>query len=170
MPTPPGHARIKAELLESAALPELRAAMGAGVAESDASPELARLVREEADTAAQLARAKGLFSEFGGADDLARARSLQAELTRVREAIEAARNAGSAPLSEAARALYRVLEAWRADPLEWGELHAGAEALATWERLWPTLDIEERRALARRHLSVTVNRPDAPERVTIAAL
>lgn len=175
--TPPGHARMKAELLEEAVVPELFKAMSSASSqvETKATPEMGRLVRERASVLEQLTRAKDLYSEFGGSDDLARARRLQIEADDLQSRIEAAVPADE-PLSAAAREFARLTREWEESlvvderPVV-GKLLSAHDEMERWEAEFEQLDVDDKRALVRRYLSVTVrSAKEAGPRTVIEAL
>ena len=167
-----GHVYLRhAEKLEELALPVLREAMGKGEpAPAMTAPGLARLREQQSELAGKIERASDLYTESGEAGDRARVTKLRGEARDLQERIDALSTPEDDPLSTAARDLYRFMAEWRENlATDWSAVYPALEALQAWEATFAALDIEERRALARRHLSVALNRSGVEPRVNISS-
>lgn len=163
---PPGHARIKAELLEEGIHWSVLSALRDNAPAEQATPERRGLIAQRAAIAEQLERAKGLYAEFGAADDLARARKLQAEHDAVTQRIDAlSADTGHAAIIAAARAALAARGAWwHAFAADDATFEASESAMNDAEDAflahWGDLDADGRRALVRATLAaVRVNQP-----------
>ncbi len=171
--TPPGHARIKAEIAEAAIPHEVVMALAQRSPAGGSTPERRALVAQRADLAQQADRAKALYAEFGGAEDIARARRLKAEHDALSERIDSlAADSGHAPLVAAARAVLErvdaaiegVLSDALADAEFQSRLSAFVGAQEAFEAHWKGLAAEDRKNLVRATLAVVRINPAKSDR------
>lgn len=173
--TPAGHARIKAELAELAIPDEVVVALAYRSPVEQVTPQRRNLIAQRSAVAEQVERAKQLYAEFGGADDLARVRRLQAELEDLTSRIDAlAADSGHAAVVAAARAVLEQVDAAIAsvtsdvaeDAFE-RQLRDVERARAAFDEHWRSLGVEERRGLVRGTLAVVRINPPGSDRPRI---
>lgn len=164
--TPAGHARIKAEIAEAAVPDEVMHALMTRPPIDQATPERRVLVGQRATLAEQIERAKSLYAEFGGADDLARARRLQSEHDALSDRIDAlaADSGRTAIVAAALSALEAEQTFWDTLPIGTDEetderIRAMSAAAGLFLRHWGNLGAAERRTLTAATVLVRINPP-----------